>query len=254
MAKMLFSGASFKASNNKVPKRDDGAFYVTLGAFNAFSTEGLFYNEHGLRELLTEKNDYNSIGSKIDRRCAKGEANHPMKRPGETIPEFIDRNLVIDMTNASHNILELGFEELEESELPGTKVVLIKAWVLPTDNEVGRSLKADLENENVNVCFSIRCFSRVVEINGVKHRIITKVMTWDWIDNPGISYATKAATSKAVSKLTIESSSNEIVITDAILDELECINCQALTTESSEKLSIVNHLRKQNQDSWLKNW
>ncbi len=254
MSKMLFSGATFKSGNNVVPKREDGAYYVTLGAFNAFSTEGLFYNEYGLRELLTEKNDYNSIASKIDRRCARGEANHPIKQPGQTVPEFIDRNLIVDMSNASHSIQELGFEELEESELPGTKVVLIKAWVIPTDTEVGRALKADLENENVNVAFSIRCFSKKVNINGVVHRIITKVMTWDWVDNPGISYATKSSTSKAVSKLTVENSSTEIPITDAILDEIECINCQGITTESSEKLSIVKDLRLQNSSEWMRNW
>lgn len=58
----------------------------------------------------------------------------------------------------------------------GNNVVELWAWILPTENDLGRALKADLDNPDVNVAFSIRCFSKLVTYNGHPARVITKII------------------------------------------------------------------------------
>lgn len=250
--KVLFSSLLYKNGNGKVPKRGEDEFLVTLGAFNCYSSEGMFYTEEGLRDLMTEDSGYTSFASKLKRGEIKGETQHPIRQSGQTDAQFISRNLIVDNALYSHQILELFFEETSKSELPGTKVVLIKAWIKTSGNQHGAALKKDLEDSKSNVCFSIRCFSIVRNVNGVNHRFVTKIMTWDWVDTPGISYAMKDATAKSM--LTRENA--DVEITGHLLDEIECENCQSITTESDSLRSLVNELRVDvdSNKNWYNAW
>ncbi len=241
---VLFSNSLDKIGNNKVEKREDGASKVILGALNAFNVHNELYLIDGVKNILSN-GGYHSLSSKLTRGLLKGEANHPFKLPGMTDSEFVNRNLIVDNTLASHHILEVLLEETDEVEANGAKVVLIWGWIKPTDNEHGRALKASLEDESVNVAFSIRCFSVLRNINGVACRYITNIVTWDWVDNPGIARAVKPATSK--SSLTTENASigteKDIVITKDMIEELKDKNSD-VTTENGGTMTILNTLEK----------
>lgn len=241
---VLFSNSLNKIGNNKVEKREDGAYKIILGALNAFNVHSEFYLTDGVKNLLSS-GGYHSLASKLKRGLLKGEANHPFKLPGMTDSEFVNRNLIVDNALASHHILEVLLEETNEVEANNAKVVLIWGWIKPTDNEHGRALRASLEDEDVNVAFSIRCFSVLRNINGLASRYITNIVTWDWVDNPGIARAVKPATSK--SSLTTENASlgneKDIVITKDMIDELKDKN-SSVTTENSDAVSLLNTLEK----------
>jgi len=237
---VLFSNSLNKIGNNKVETREDGAYKVILGALNAFNVHNEFYLVDGVKNLL-QSGGYHSLASKLQRGLLKGECRHPFKEPGMSDSSFVNRNLIVDNGSASHHILEVLLEETNQVESNGSKVVLIWGWIKPTDNEHGRALKADLEDENVNVAFSIRCFSVLRNINGLACRYITNIVTWDWVDNPGIARAVKPATSK--SSLTTENAVHDVVITSDMIDELKDQQ-SSVTTENSDTMSLLNSLGK----------
>lgn len=237
---VLFSNSLQKLGNNKVETREDGAYKVILGALNAYNIHSEFYLVDGVKNLL-ENGGYHSMASKLKRGLLKGECRHPFKEPGMTDTSFVNRNLIVDNGSASHHILEVLLEETDEVEANNAKVVLIWAWIKPTDNDHGRALRADLDDESVNVAFSVRCFSVLRNINGIMSRFITNIITWDWVDNPGIARAVKPATSK--SSLTTESAIHDVSVTANMLDELKDMN-NVITTENSGTLSIISFLEK----------
>jgi len=241
---VLFSNSAYKMANKNNEKREDGAYKVILGALNASNIHGQFYVASGVKELLTT-GGYHSIASKISRGLLKGEGRHPFKLPGMSDSDFVNRNLIVDNVTASHHIFEVLLEETNEVEANGVKVILIWGWVKPTDNDLGRALKADLDDINVNVAFSIRCFSILKNANGIPTRYITNIVTWDWVDNPGIARAVKPGTNAPV--LTAENAMCDIAITIELLEELKDMNI-AVTTENGDNLALISSLVRRVSD------
>lgn len=56
---------------------------------------------------------------------------------------------------------------------------------------MGNALADSLKNPSENVCFSIRSFTRDIPTNGVIHKHLMNIVTWDYVNEPGISVATK---------------------------------------------------------------
>ena len=254
--KALFSKAGSKTNvNGDVETREDGAFKVILGSLNSFNVHNELYAATGMEELLTV-GGYHSFASKLKRKTIKGESRHPFREPGMTDTEFVNRNLIVDNTTASHHILEIMLEQTTEVEKPGTNVILIWAWIKPTDNDLGRSLKADLLDKSVNVCFSIRCFSVLRVIDGIPTRIITSIMTWDWVDNPGMPRSAKLGISASAASLTKEDSRHEIEMTEDLIESLKDLNAsQGTTTENSGITFMLEEVeRLVKKDSFIQRW
>ena len=56
---------------------------------------------------------------------------------------------------------------------------------------MGPSLKEQLENPSENVAFSVRSLTRDKRIAGQLFKHMTTLVTWDYVNEPGISVATK---------------------------------------------------------------
>ena len=128
----------------------------------------------------------------------------------------------------------------------GKEIKEIWGWILPSDLDVGRSLKADLDNPDVNVAFSIRCFSRVVSFQGRTARIITKMITYDKIDIPGLKNAIKGGDREAIinskSNITKESGLTDFIVDSTMLKNLVHELSNNVTTESAGIISTLEEI------------
>lgn len=253
--KTLFSKSSSKTTvNGNVERREDGCFKVILGSLDTYNVHDEFYLAEGVEELLST-GGYHSFASKLKRKSVKGESRHPFREVGMTDTEFVNRNMIVDNTTASHQILEVMLEKTNEVEKPGTCVILIWGWIKPTENDLGRALKADLLDSEINVCFSIRCFSRIKVINGVISRLITNIITWDWVDNPGKPRSGKLGISAGAHTLTKEDARHDIMITPALIDGLKDLNDGPVTLENSGIGYIINSIERTLKPSgFIREW
>lgn len=238
--KIVFSSIRGSGVNNGKYEVDDKGYYrVRLGAINSFNQSGDFYIADGVNDLIT--NNSSVLYRRLKNGYLKGEAGHPTFQPGSmSKAQFYARNLRIDITNVSHHIREIILEPTDkDSGLPGGgKLIYIDAWIKPS-GPLGDALKKDLDDPEINVAFSIRCFTKDEVKGGVNIKKILQIVTWDWIIEPGIAKANKW------SKLSNESLETTDILT-IDLDEIsaqdeisECYNC---SLESKDEKDITMEL------------
>lgn len=178
------------AGINKVgnlKQNEQGYYRVVLGALNMFNSAGEFYAYEPAKALFENS-------SQLMRRCAKGalrgEYGHPKPLPGQSANEFANRVMSIWEDKVSHHImnLELDFESIKDAK--GNPIIAIIGDILPAGPH-GAALERSLKNPNENVCFSIRAFTDDHRMGGIVHRHLKTVVTWDYVNEPGLSVAEK---------------------------------------------------------------
>lgn len=165
----------------------NGYRLITLGGLNVYNSVGQYYDYEGARELFESSS---SLMRKIKRGVLKSEIGHPKREPGMSDDAFIRRCLAIYEENTCAHIKEvyLDFESVKDEQ--GRPVVAIMGWVKASGVK-GDFLEKSLSNPDENVCFSIRSFTDDKRIGGVTRRTIKEIVTWDYVNEPGISIAEK---------------------------------------------------------------
>jgi len=230
---------SYAKSNIKVKehKKDkDGYYYLPLGGLNIFNGVGDFYpgSEDVKKALISETE---LLQRRIRTAHLYGEVGHPQIRPGETMAAFYARNKRIDKTNVSHHIRSIDLVETDRpSELPGYgNVIEVWGWIKPAGVK-GDALQKALDNKHENVAFSIRSFTDDNIVAGFRHKSIRTIITWDWVGEPGINFATEE---HALSQ-------EEYVDIVMDIDDIEAIgnseNCFACGIEDNDGRMITRDL------------
>lgn len=178
------------AGQNKVgtlSKDDNGYYRMVVGALNMFNSAGHFYTFDQAKEIFAESS---SLMRRVNRGALRGEYGHPRPEPGQKHEDFARRVMDIDEKNVCchHKSLELSFDDLTDDK--GNPVIAIYSEVAP-NGPYGHILEKQLQNPNENVCFSIRAFTRDYNVFGVKNRDLKHVVTFDYVNEPGMSIATK---------------------------------------------------------------
>lgn len=178
------------AGVNKVgnlKQTDQGYFRVVLGALNMFNSAGEFYDYEPARSLFEGS-------SQLMRRCSRGalrgEYGHPKPLPGQSSNEFAHRVMSIYEDKVSHHIMNLTLDFENVKDPKGKPVIAIIGDVMPA-GPMGAALERSLKNPNENVCFSIRAFTDDHRLGGIVHRHLKTVVTWDYVNEPGLSVAEK---------------------------------------------------------------
>jgi len=241
MSKIIISTVKSPQDNRKLKKDDKGYYYVTLGALNAFNSTGEFYDIEGVKDLLVS--DSSALSRRLKAGNLKGEVDHPQYVPGTPKAAFYNRNMKILLSNTSHHIRDIELVPTnKDSGMSGKgKYTLIKAWVKPSGAH-GDALKEALENPEENVAFSIRCFTMNVRVNGIMVKKITQIITWDWVNEPGMADATKwkslGIESLDMCEMDLEDIGNEDDIN-------ECFNCSLESNdEKNITLEIIHNAKK----------
>lgn len=178
------------AGVNKVGnlKKDANGYYeVVVGALNVFNSAGQLYVYEQAKGLFEQSSQ---LMRRVQRGALRGEYGHPKLMPGMTAEQFAHRCLSIyeEMQCCHHKEITLDFDRVKDAN--GKPVIAIISKVAPS-GPYGPTLEKQLQNPNENVCFSIRAFTDDYREAGVMKRVLKTIVTWDYVNEPGIAVAEK---------------------------------------------------------------
>jgi len=186
--KTLFSCTALPANKAGILKKDEfGYFEIPIGGLNCFNSAGHWYTADQTAELFAKS-------SHLNRRIEDGrlfaEAGHPKRLPGQSEDDYIQRILTIEesMVAGHWASIRLDYDSIKDER--GRPVVAMIGKV-KGEGKFGPALESSLLNPKINTAFSIRSFTEDSFVAGVRNRIIRQIITWDWVIEPGISFAGK---------------------------------------------------------------
>lgn len=168
----------------------DGYYTVVIGGLNVKNSAGQYY-ALGNSASLFEKSSL--FMRRVTNGNLRGECGHPVKEPGMTEDQYIDRALEVRETNTCVHFKEIWLDYnfgKTRPHLNAPEMIGILAKIRPTGPK-GPALEAALKNPHENVCFSIRCFTDWKYIGGRRCKVIDEIITFDWVGEPGIAGANK---------------------------------------------------------------
>ena len=179
-----------------VLKPDNNGFYtICLGALNHHSQntyiengriQQVYYSAEGAEKFFNEGTVFNR---RIKGGFVRSEYGHP-KRDGMSSQEYLERNLNIDERMVCATISEVWLVPDYIDPLTKERCIAIMGKVKPS-GPYGKYLKEDLESPGINACFSIRALSSWKVINGKKSKVLHSIVTFDYVNEPGITCAEK---------------------------------------------------------------
>lgn len=184
-------GCTSLLGTNKVGelKQDaDGYYEMIVGALNMFNSAGQFYVYEQAKQLFESSSQ---LMRRVKRGALRGEYGHPKREVGQSMDAFAHRVLTIYEENVCCHFAELWLDFERVKDETGRPVIAIMAKVAPS-GPFGHVLERTLQNKRENACFSIRSFTDDFEDRrGVVNRVLKTVVTFDYVNEPGISVAEK---------------------------------------------------------------
>lgn len=241
--RIVFTTAKPTGENKQLEQDADGYYLVILGGLNIFNENGAFYLEEGVKDLI--KKESTVFYRRLSRGYLKGEVNHPEWKAGMSKNDYFVRCNKIDKDRVSHHIKEIILEPTDiKSGYGNTKIVLIKGWVKPSGPR-GDELKRDLDDPNINVPFSIRSFTMDDLNSRPVTKIIQQIVTFDWVDEPGINRANKFSTLSGGSEQPkVSNESMELVLDSLDIEKLISSAEEVKTIVGHESVDIIDSLKE----------
>lgn len=172
-------------------KPDENGYYeLVIGGLNTLNSAGEYYTLDGARELFQ---DSNAFMRRIKTGNLRGELGHPKKHPNQTMNDYFSRIVSIDEGNVCCHFAEVWLDEnygKKNSQFNNPNLVAIMAKVKPTGPK-GHILEQSLNNPKENTCFSIRALTKDYMSNGRTHRVLKQIVSWDYVNEPGLALANK---------------------------------------------------------------
>lgn len=166
----------------------DGYYTVVLGALDVFNSSGAYYPEASARHLFAQSA---SLARRIASGNLRGEYGHPRMLPGMTVDDFINRVRDIYEPHVCMHIRKVTVDYTTFRNAQGQPIITIIGEIKPS-GPMGPSLKEQLENRHEDVCFSIRSLTNdEVSIYGRVNKHIKLIVTWDYVNEPGLANAHK---------------------------------------------------------------
>lgn len=162
---------------------DDGYYKVVVGAYNAFNSQGMFYDINSVKHFFGETSP---LMRQISKGVLIGEWKHPERSSDMSDNDYIARLRVCDIDRESHTFRNITLEPGRDER--GRPVYLVVAELKPS-GPYGSYLKEKLENKHQNVYFSVRSLTMDDLMRGIKYT--RELITWDCVGEGGIYVANK---------------------------------------------------------------
>lgn len=168
-------------------KNERGYYTMIIGALNMFNSAGMYYRFDAAKQFFEQSS---ALMRRVQRGALRGEYGHPRRDPSMSMQAYYARLLQIheDKVCCHFASITLDFENHKDDQ--GRPIVAIIAEVCP-NGPLGHVLEKQLQNPNENVCFSIRSFTDDRMERGVMNRYIKTIVTFDYVNEPGMSVAEK---------------------------------------------------------------
>lgn len=186
-------GVSALVGTNKagVLRQDEQGYIngLVLGALNSFNARGEYYvgDDAEVMGLFKEGSDF-LIRLKDGR--VSGENGHPEPLPGECEEAFVCRFNRVNESRVCCFHAEIALAEQSVKTADGNNVIPVYGKTAPSGELIYVMTEA-LRRPEENICFSLRgaTFDRVQ--HGIKYRHLRQIVTYDKVNDPGLSAAKK---------------------------------------------------------------
>lgn len=248
LASTLLAGTG---KEGKLAQDEHGYVWVSLGALNAFNRTNDYYTAEGVLELF-------HTSTELSRRIREGalwsEYGHPKFMPGMSEAEYFRRAISIYEDNICAHIAEIDIDlefGRKNPDKGNSNMILISGRAAPKGAK-GFVFQEAIDNPEQNCAFSVRCLNKKPYMNarGYREKMITKIITWDFVNDPGIQVANKHTS------LSLESSANTELLIDVdmakgVLDQyLNSVSLEsnehAFYEEIKEAISKTDRKRERN--------
>lgn len=191
MQTVRFGSSALNGTNKAgiVPKDADGYRTMTIGGLNIFNSAGQWYSYDGAKALFESSSQFMR---RVSRGALRGEVGHPRQEKGQSFDDYVQRIMEIRESNVCVHFKEIFLDFNSVKDANGRAVVAIMAKLTPSGPH-GAALEKSLENKDENVCFSIRSFTKDYYDRGIEVRELKNIVTFDYVNEPGISIANKYA-------------------------------------------------------------
>lgn len=192
MDKVRFSATKLKAINKKgiLTPDDNGYYTLPIGGLNAWNSARQYYTLKGAEQLFKESS---ILMRRIQSGNLKAELGHPMPEKGMSDNDYLNRVLTIKEDNVVAHIAEVWLDMdfgKKNPQLRNPDLVAVMGRVRPSGPHAD-VLQRSFDNPEENVCFSVRGLTRDFYERGVCRRVLTTIVTWDCVTEPGINIANK---------------------------------------------------------------
>lgn len=188
-AAVKFTCTSLDRSLKKgILKPDANGYYEQpIGALNVFNSAGQWYDYNGAKSLFESSSQ---LMRRLKRGALRSEIGHPVPQPGQSEDDYLMRILTIDERNVCAHIAEITLDFNNYKGDDGKPIIAIIGKVTPSGPHAAM-LQRMYDNPKENVCFSIRAFTADHYERTKYVRILKNVITFDYVNEPGISVAEK---------------------------------------------------------------
>lgn len=221
-------------------KNDKGYYDMIVGALNMVNNKKEYYELSYARKFFDSTSDLVRMAEK---GVLQGEQGHP-KQGMLSEEKFVERLLTVEekSTCCHHRKLWLDFDNFKDAD--GRPFVGIMSSVGPS-GPYGDALERDMQNTELDVSFSIRCFSMPHRVGGRVIKEMRHAVTFDRVTEPGIMWATKYHTPS------LEEYSTKIFTQGRIMDAARNIRNAPGSNESSRIgiESLINALGYEVRDT-----
>ena len=238
-------------------KDSDGYYTVNLGGINVFNTRKEFYRHQNPDQLFSDPQGGNNLFYKrLTSGYLIGEANHPSYTKGMSNLDWYSRNIKLAIENAAFHIKEIilnpisGVAPIPDSGRP----VRVLGKIKPSGKH-GAGLESMLQNPNQNVAFSVRCITDNKVINGYVVKDVISIITYDWVDAPGIPECNKWST------IAREDNDLTLIKLDDLLNNKEFVKEAELALENDDEKQFhrdlvkkIKTITRHNNKSFLDRW
>lgn len=212
-----------KVGNLKADEK--GYREIVLGAFDCYNSGEEFYVLTAKVKAMFEHDG--ALMRRLSTAQMRGEIEHPMPQANDSLQTFMRRLKRIALDRVSHHIRNVRLEPGKDHE--GRDIVLCIGEVRPA-GAYRSTLEDAFQNQDENVSFSIRTLSRRWTEQCQVKKEVTGIITWDYVNEPGIAVATKYDTPSLECIHDLPFTEEELAAAEAAADALE----EKVSVESGE--------------------
>lgn len=221
-------------------KNEKGYYDMIVGGLNIVNNKGEYYDYNYGRKFFEEASDLCRMAEK---GMLAGELGHP-KQGMLSDDKYVERLLTIEEKSicVHHRKIWLDFDHFHDKN--GKPFIGIMSSLIPA-GPYAEAHQRDLDNPEMNVAYSIRCFSMPHRQGGRIVKEMKHVVTFDKVNEPGIQYATK------YDSPSLESHQNHLFTHGKILQAARNIRSQPGSNESTNLpvTALLNALGLEVRDS-----
>lgn len=189
MERVVYGCTALVGTNKtgKLSPDSDGYYELVLGGLDCYNSGGAFYPLSTARALFEASS---TLMRRIESGACRGEYGHPKKDPSQSMTSFLQRVSTIYEDNVCCHFKDVRIEQNAVKDKDGNRVVAVVGRVKPSGPK-GEFLRASLESKDENVCFSVRSLTDDRVEGGRLVKNIRSIITWDYVNEPGIAVAKK---------------------------------------------------------------